>query len=67
MGWAGTDLPDLDTEARGRLDALPVREVPRGARLFAPGDVAQGFAVVLQGRVEVHLTGPTGRTGPSST
>ncbi|MDP2085554.1 MAG: Crp/Fnr family transcriptional regulator [Gemmobacter sp.] len=61
MGWAGTELPDLDAGARARLDALPPRDIPRGTRLFAPGDIARGFAVVLTGRVEVHLTGPSGR------
>ncbi|MCK7475756.1 MAG: cyclic nucleotide-binding domain-containing protein [Rhodopseudomonas palustris] len=29
--------------------------------MFRPGDAAQGFVVVLEGRVEVFLTGPTGR------
>jgi CRP/FNR family transcriptional regulator len=29
--------------------------------LFHPGDPAEGFVVVLQGRIEVYLTGPTGR------
>ena len=61
MAWARAALPGLDDKDRARLDALPVQTLPRGARLFAPGDRAQGFAVVLSGRVDVSLTGPTGR------
>jgi len=61
MGWAGTELAGLDAATCARLDALPARDVPRGTRLFAPGERAQGFAVVLAGRVEVHLTGASGR------
>lgn len=36
-------------------------DVPRGVALFHPGDSAEGFVVVLSGRIEVFLTGPTGR------
>lgn len=61
MGWTGTALADLDAADRVRLDALPVLDIPRGTRLFGPGDHAQGFAVILDGRVDVHLTGPSGR------
>ena len=59
--WAGAALPGLAPEDRARLDALPVQTLPRGAHLFGPGDTAQGFAVVLSGRIEVSLTGPSGR------
>lgn len=61
MPWAQDALSGLDAADHTRLDALPVQTVPRGARLFAPGDTAQGFAVVLEGRIDVSLTGPTGR------
>lgn len=61
MGWAAAALPGLAGDDRSRLDALPVQTLPRGARLFGPGERVQGFAVVLAGRVEVSLTGPTGR------
>jgi len=61
MDWAGAALPRLGPEDRARLDALPVQSLPRGARIFGPGDIAQGFAVVLSGRIEVSLTGPSGR------
>ena len=61
MGWSGAALPGLAPEDAARLDALSVQTLPRGARLFGPGDLAQGFAVVLSGRIEVSLTGPSGR------
>jgi len=46
---------------RAELTQLQRRQLPRGLDLFAPGDRAQGFPVVLAGRVEVYLTGPSGR------
>jgi len=61
MNWARAALPGLEDKDSDRLDALPVQTLPRGARLFMPGDHAQGFAVVLEGRVEVCLTGTSGR------
>jgi CRP/FNR family transcriptional regulator len=61
MGWAAAAFPGLAPEDRARLDSLPETELPRGARLFGPGETAQGFAVVLSGRIEVSLTGPSGR------
>ena len=54
-------LPDLSAEARQRLAALPQRRVPKGQVLFRAGDPAAGFVIVLSGRIEVFLTGPTGR------
>lgn len=47
--------------ARAEIARLPERALPRGAVLFRPGEAAQAFPVVLAGRVEVHLTGPSGR------
>lgn len=61
MGWSPAALPGLAPEDAARLDALPVQVLPRGARVFGPGERAQGFAVVLAGRLEVSLTGPSGR------
>lgn len=60
MSWTDT-LPALSPQARQMLAALPQRRVPQGTPLFRAGDTAQGFAVVLLGRVEVFLTGPSGR------
>lgn len=54
-------LSALEPQAQAALRALAPVEVARGTTLFRPGDIAQGFAVVLAGRIEVFLTGPTGR------
>jgi CRP/FNR family transcriptional regulator len=59
MGW--TDGLILSDAARKSLAVLPAHDLPRGAVLFRPGDLAQGFVVVLAGRIEVFLTGPSGR------
>ncbi|SUZ32453.1 Global nitrogen regulator [Roseibaca ekhonensis] len=61
MAWAGALLPGLDADIAARLDALPCMEVPTGRSLFRAGDSAQGFAMVLDGRVEVTLTAASGR------
>lgn len=61
MPWAAQTLPDLSAPDLARLDALPRQNLPKGMPIFRPGDRAIGFAVVLQGRIEVHLTGPSGR------
>ncbi|MCB2135733.1 MAG: Crp/Fnr family transcriptional regulator [Rhodobacteraceae bacterium] len=58
---AAAGLHDLDDGARARLDALLPIDLPRGAPLFHPGDSAKGFVIVLSGRVDVFLTGPSGR------
>jgi CRP/FNR family transcriptional regulator, anaerobic regulatory protein len=56
-----TDSLHLSPESKAALAALPTRNVPRGTVLFRPGDVAQGFVVVLSGRIEVRLTATSGR------
>lgn len=61
MGWAAQAWPDLPAQALARLDALPAHDLPPGATLFRAGDQAQGFAVVLAGRVELRLTSANGR------
>lgn len=61
MGWAAASLPGLAPEEAARLDALPVTTLPRGARVFGPGETPQGSAMVLSGRIEVSLTGPSER------
>jgi CRP/FNR family transcriptional regulator len=43
------------------LARLPERRLPAGSVIFRPGEAAQAFPVVLAGRVEVHLVGPSGR------
>lgn len=60
MDWIN-DIGPLGTEARAQLAALPQAHLPRGITFFAPGSRAQGFPVVLSGRVEVWLTNAAGR------
>lgn len=54
-------LDELDPADRARLAALRPMDLPAGAVVFRPGDPAQGYAVVLSGRVDVSLTGASGR------
>ncbi len=59
-------LPDLALASlapadRLALEALPVMTLPAGQPLFHAGDRAQGFMILLEGHVEVFLTGPSGR------
>ncbi len=54
-------LPDLPPDARVLLGALHPVTLPQGHVIFRPGDAAQGFALILSGRIDVFLTGPTGR------
>lgn len=58
-GWAGT--LGLSPWAAAQVAALPVRSLPAGTVLFRPGNPAEGFVVVLEGRIEVCLVGPSGR------
>ena len=63
MGWleAQSDLLGLDAAARAQLGTLKPMDVPAGTALFHPGDAVKGFVLVLSGRVDVFLTGPSGR------
>ncbi len=56
-----TSLPDLTADTRAKLAALPVVRLAKSSALFHPGDVAQGFVIVLSGRIEVTLTSLSGR------
>jgi CRP/FNR family transcriptional regulator len=56
-----TDTLDLSPTSRAALAPLPLRRIDRGTVLFRPGDAAQGFVVVLSGRIEVRLTAASGR------
>lgn len=60
MSWLDAIGP-ISPPAREHLLALAERDIPKGAILFRAGDAAQGFVVVLAGRIEVHLTGRSGR------
>ena len=59
--WSDAALPGLAPDSRATLDRLTAMDAPRGTVLFHPGDAVKGFVVVLTGRVEVFLTGPSGR------
>lgn len=54
-------LERIDQAARDRLAQLVPVLVQAGSTLFHPGDSAQGFVIVLSGRIDVFLTGPNGR------
>jgi CRP/FNR family transcriptional regulator len=62
-GWSGrvSGLTALDAGTTRQIDALPLLRIPAGQVLFHPGEAAKGFVVVLTGRIEVFLTGPSGR------
>lgn len=63
MSWLAEApaLAPLDEGAKARLATLSPVDAPAGNPLFHPGDVAQGFVVVLSGCIDVFLIGPTGR------
>lgn len=63
MAWVARapGLPPLDPEARALLDRLTPMAAPAGTVLFHPGDTVKGFVVMLSGRVDVYLTGASGR------
>lgn len=63
MSWLerAPALAALDTPARVLLDRLVPATLPPGAVLFRPGEAVKGYAIVLSGRVDVSLTGATGR------
>lgn len=53
--------PDLSPDSLALLADLPRRSLSKGQVLFRPGDAAQGFLIVLSGRIEVRLTAASGR------
>lgn len=63
MSWLAEApaLAGLEPRDRDRLAQLRPMDLPAGAVIFRPGDAAQGYAVVLSGRVDVSLTGASGR------
>ncbi len=60
MDWIA-GLGTLMQATKAELAGLPKRSLPKGLDLFSPGDRAQGYPVILAGRVEVFLVGPNGR------
>ena len=63
MSWTADaeGLPVLEPRATALLDRLAPMNAPAGTVLFHPGDTVKGFVIMLSGRVDVFLTGPTGR------
>ncbi len=63
MTWSPetTALAALDDAEKARLGALPAHRLPAETVLFRPGDPVQGYAFVLRGRIDVSLTGASGR------
>ena len=63
MGWVNEvpNLAGLDTETTARLNALTPLDVPKGTVLFSPGESVKGYVVVMSGKVNVSLSGSTGR------
>ena len=53
-----SQLSQREQAALNRLQPMPV---PKHQTLFHPGDIAEGFVIVLTGRIDVYLTGPSGR------
>jgi CRP/FNR family transcriptional regulator len=60
MTWLSV-FGDLRHDTRAELEVLQSRVVPRGVDLFSHGDRAHSFPVVLSGRIDVSLAGPSGR------
>jgi CRP/FNR family transcriptional regulator len=54
-------LAGIDTATRQRLAAMAPIAIPEGHVLFHPGDAARGYVIVLSGRIDVFLIGPSGR------
>ena len=55
------ELAHVEGGAAAQLSRLQPARFPAGAVIFQPGDDAEWFPVVLSGRVDVYLTGRTGR------
>lgn len=62
-GWVARapGLGQVEAETARRLDRLAPVSLTRGTALFHPGEAAKGFVIVLSGRIDVFLTGPSGR------
>lgn len=54
-------LAALDPQSKERLASLRAVTLPSGKVLYRPGDEVAGFVLVIGGRVDVYMTGPTGR------
>jgi CRP/FNR family transcriptional regulator len=54
-------LEKLAPQSRLRLGSLVPVTLPAHTPLFNAGDAVQGYAMVLSGRVDVSMTGTSGR------
>lgn len=54
-------LPPLEPAAAALLQRQSTARFAAGTVMFRPGEAVTGFVLVLSGRVEVFLTGPSGR------
>ncbi len=63
MNWVdqASDLSHLDAPTVARLNTLVPMNAPKGTVLFSPGQSVKGYVIVLKGRVNVSLTGASGR------
>lgn len=52
---------ELESPLRNSLLSLNAKTVTAGTVLFRSGDLPTGYLVVLNGRIEVHLVGKSGR------
>jgi len=61
--WVAGDLKlaELAPQSRLRLASLLPVTLPAHTPLFHAGDAVQGYAMVLSGRVDVSMTGASGR------
>ncbi|MDF1801614.1 Crp/Fnr family transcriptional regulator [Thalassovita sp.] len=61
--WVAGDmkLAELAPQSRLRLASLLPVTLPAHTPLFHAGDAVQGYAMVLSGRVDVSMTGASGR------
>jgi len=63
VNWVdqASDLSHLDAPTVARLNTLVPMNAPKGTVLFSPGQSVKGYVIVLKGRVNVSLTGASGR------
>lgn len=54
-------MRDMDDAARARLALMSPITLPHDQVLFRPGDAVQGYVIVLEGCVNVGLSGTNGR------
>ncbi len=62
-GWVAQSavFSRLSKPEQSALARLQPMRVPKQHTLFHPGDIAEAFVIVLNGRIDVYLTGPSGR------